>query len=390
MSSSGTDQLLTELVQAIDIPDGAYESAYARYQDLGAWLSDDSKAKSAQYQPLVSSQGSFRLGTVTSPWRRDDYDLDVALNLQEGITTGTLTQYQVKQLVGADLKRYRDERQIQEKLEEKHRCWRLKYQDHLQFHIDTVPCIPQAANVRGIIQERMIQAGTGPLLAQDIASLAVAITDDRHVSYHRIAEDWYTSNPEGYARWFESRMKLAGGLLESRALQAKVRRIEDLPAYRWKTPLQMAIQILKRHRDVMYERDLDRKPISIIITTLAAQAYRGAFGLSETLEEILRNMHVDFDSPRITNPVDPRENFADRWNTADGRRLRLKENFEAWLKQAQRDLGMLFDLGHGMIREHVQKGFGVTLKQTEYGTSMGSQSPAIHVIRDVPPRPWRQ
>jgi hypothetical protein len=391
MSGSLTDEILTELAQAIEIPDGAYEAADGRYQDLGGWLNDDSKSQSARYQPLVSPQGSFRLGTVTRLWKRDDYDLDVALNLQEGITTKSVTQYQLKQLVGTDLNLYRAERQIQEKLEEKHRCWRLKYQDQLQFHIDTVPCIPQAGDVKAIIQERIIQAGTGPLLAHDIASYAAAITDDRHVSYQRISDDWYTSNPEGYARWFESRMKMARGLLESRALQARVGHIEDLPAYRWRTPLQMAIQILKRHRDIMYERDLDRKPISIIITTLAAQAYRGAFELSATLEEILRNMQVDYVSPQILNPVDPRENFADRWNTPDGRRLQLKENFHAWLKQAQRDLGMLLSASdYGVLREHAQKRFGVFVKESAYGRPTANQSPAIHVIRDAPPKPWRR
>lgn len=382
------DKVLTELGKALDIPDAAYESAENRYHDLGEWLRDDSRTKSALYKPLVSPQGSFRLGTVTRPWKRDDYDLDVVCNLQSGLTTGNLSQYQLKHLVGADLHAYRVERQIQEKPEEKHRCWRLNYQDHLQFHIDTVPGIPQTENVRGIIQERMVRAGIGPLLAKDLASLAVAITDDRHVAYHRIAEDWHTSNPEGYARWFESRMKLAPALLESRAVQAKVGRIEDLPVYRWKTPLQMAIQVLKRHRDVMYERDPDRKPISIIITTLAAQAYQGAFGLSETLEEVVRNMHVDFDAPRILNPVDPRENFADRWNTPDGRRLQLKENFQAWLKQAQQDLGLLLAQDRGSILEHVQKRFGVPLKESDLDKPARGYSPAVHIIRDAPPKPW--
>ncbi len=42
MSGSLTDEILTELAQAIEIPDGAYEAADGRYQDLGGWLNDDS------------------------------------------------------------------------------------------------------------------------------------------------------------------------------------------------------------------------------------------------------------------------------------------------------------------------------------------------------------
>ena len=50
-------------------------------------------------------------------------------------------------------------------------------------------------------------------------------------------------------------------------------RVEDVPEYQVKTPLQQGIQILKRHRDIMFVEDPDDKPISIIITTLAAHAY---------------------------------------------------------------------------------------------------------------------
>ena len=44
--------------------------------------------------------------------------------------------------------------------------------------------------------------------------------------------------------------------------------IEDVPTYRVKTPLQMAIQLLKRHRDIYFQNNNENAPISIIITTL--------------------------------------------------------------------------------------------------------------------------
>ena len=154
-----------------------------RYHDLGDWLRDQSKAKCAPYKPHVSPQGSFRLGIVTKPLKPEDYDLDLSCKLQEGLTKVNCSQEQLKELVGADLNAYREERGIREKLESKHRCWRLNYQDHLHFHMDTVPCFPQAESIRQIIQQRMIQAAIPKGLANDVARLAVAITDDRHPSY---------------------------------------------------------------------------------------------------------------------------------------------------------------------------------------------------------------
>jgi len=316
-------KVLSALAESLDIPESAYEAATRRYYDLGNWLSDESKAKCAQYKPRISPQGSFRLGTVTKPWKRDHYDLDLSCNLQEGIHTWTHTQEQLKELLGEDLNAYRQERGITEPLERKHRCWRLNYQDELKFHKDTVPCIRHTDSVRKAIQQRMVQSGTSHLLAQDVAQLAVAITDDRHPLYRRISDDWQISNPEGYARWFESRLKLADSLLKDRALQANVARVDDLPTYKWKSPLQMAIQILKRHRDIMFDQDPERKPISILITTLAAEAYTGEFELSATLVQILSKISVSTSRPRVPNPVNPVEDFADRWSTQEGRLLRL-------------------------------------------------------------------
>ena len=49
--------------------------------------------------------------------------------------------------------------------------------------------------------------------------------------------------------------------------------VEAIPDYKVRTPLQSSIMILKRHRDIMFVKDeLNTCPISIIITTLAAQS----------------------------------------------------------------------------------------------------------------------
>ncbi len=384
--------VLTELIESLDIPDTAYQEASRRYQDLALWLQDESKAKSARFRPSIGPQGSFRLGTVTKPWKREDYDLDVTYRLENDITTRSYTQEQLKVLVGADLNAYRNERQIHEKLEEKHRCWRLNYQDRLQFHMDTVPCIPHTENVRAAIQQRIIQAGTSPLLAQDMAQFAAAITDNRHYRYRQITDDWYISNPEGYARWFESRMRLGDAWLAARVLQAQVKHIEDLPVFQWKTPLQKAVQIIKRHRDVMYEQDPERKPTSIIITTLAANAYGGEVDLPSALEQIVNNMDVSPDIPRVPNPVNPQEDFTDKWRTPEGRRLRLEENFLIWADQAKKDLStMLSPHNQGLLLDVVQKRFGIKVSDEIARKMVGRHSPtsaAIHVIRDSPPKPW--
>src|SRR5207249_828409 len=110
-------------------------------------------------------------------------------------------------------------------------------------------------------------------------------------------------------------MKLARALLENRAIEAKAAKVDDLPVYRWKSPLQRCVQILKCHRNMMFTDDPEGKPASIIITTLAARAYQGEADIDDALDRILSTMGalVNPTAPRVPNPVNPAEDFGDRW-----------------------------------------------------------------------------
>lgn len=81
--------------------------------------------------------------------------------------------------------------------------------------------------------------------------------------------------------------------------------VEEFPNHQVRTPLQDAIKLLKRHRDVMFDGD-EHRPISIIISTLAAEAYDGEQTIEETLRNILPKMQrrVDELGPKavISNP----------------------------------------------------------------------------------------
>lgn len=389
--------IINELAKTLDIPDSAYEAAANQYHDLGEWLMDESKAKSAQYAPDVSPQGSFRFGTVTRPWKRDDYDLDLACNFKVGLTKGNCSQVFLKNLLGADLEAYREERHIREALEEKHRSWRLYYQDHIKFHLDSTPSIPQSAGTRLVLEQRMMRAGTTEVLARDVAKHAVAITDDRHPQYREISPNWLISNPEGYARWFEVRMRQAQQFLQTRAIMENGAKVDDLPTYKWKTPLQRCVQILKRHRDVMFERGTDRKPISIIITTLAARAYQGETDLESAMENILVSMgsFVNPNFPRVPNPVNPQEDFTDRWATPEGRQQGLEENFWRWLEQARVDFDIITSSrDRDFVANQAMQKFGARLEEKTLSKIFGSfpfvvTAPKSHHITDAA-KPWHR
>lgn len=385
--------ILNKIIEAIELPRHAYERAERRYRDLGEWFHrEDSKC--SQHSPRISPQGSFRLGTANRPLNNEQYDLDLSCNLESGISKSTITQEQLKNLVGHDLETYRRARNIKEGLDEKRRCWRLDYADDVSFHMDIVPCQPENYTHQASLKASMISDSLfNESLANEASELAVSITDNTDSSYTLISENWRVSNPEGYARWFESRMRLARTFLDKRSTDINAS-IESIPNYRWKTPLQLSVQLLKRHRDTMFYGDEDSKPISIIITTLAARAYRGESDVESAITNILGEMdsYITNSIPRIPNPVNPAEDFSDKWYSPDHKHLNLEDNFHRWLIHAQADFAILQnDANVNCILEASSKKLNVALDKEFVEKSLGTIASTIsapQIITSSSARPW--
>ena len=385
--------LLTNMTELIELPESAYQKAKDRYEDIGEWLGrDESLCK--DNDPHIFPQGSFRLGTAIRPLEEDEaYDLDLACKLREGINKGSLTQETLKNLVGHEIETYRTARGIKTQKEEKHRCWRLEYQDDLNFYMDIVPCIPADDLRRKFILESMKKAGENEIISGLASQLTVAITDDRHPGYRQICQDWNISNPEGYAKWFEVRMNQTHQIILGKA------QVDDVPLFKRKTPLQRSIQWLKRHRDQMFKGDNEVKPISIIITTLAARAYQGESDIESALRKILFHMgiFVSSGSSVVLNPVNPEENFADRWSMSQYSHLNLKENFGRWVIQAQIDFDIISSSDDmSFITEQAVQKFSVRMNVSDLKELLGIApasvsviTPKVHTISEPTPKPWR-
>lgn len=377
--------LLKTVVENLGIPKSLYEKAAARHRSLGEWFQRENSSL-RQFDPDVRPQGSFRFGTVNRPLHADDeYDLDNVCVLNT-LGKGDLTQEQLKVLYGQEIQAYADAHGILSPVTEHNRCWRLTYADDVNFHLDTLPCVPEELAVI----RRMIEAGAPAELAQR----AVAITDRRHPQYKQRSLAWFSSNPRGFAKWFEQQTAMARRLmLNEMAARATV---EDVPPYEWKTPLQLVIQILKRHRDVQFRDEPELAPISMILTNLAAQAYGGETDLGLALVNIVEKMpsFIRAKRPRVPNPADPFEDYAEKWATNP----ELEKSFWEWHVSIKSDLGRLATaLRAQNVKGAVERAFDVTLTQRELrafesstlsgGTSIIVKSAPTLVIPTAP-RPW--
>jgi len=386
--------VIDNMVKLLELPDSAYDKARNRYEDLGEWFDRDESSVSGN-EPHIFPQGSFRLGTAIRPLNEsEEYDLDLACKLREGISKDSHTQETLKKLIGIELEAYRKARGIKSELEPKHRCWRLEYQDDLSFHMDIVPCIPADEKRRKAILESIRKTGLDEFVAGSASQTTISITDDRHEGYKHICDDWNISNPEGYAKWFEYRMNPQ----QTRILLEKAQ-VDDVPLFKKKTPLQRVIQILKRHRDNWSKDNPDSKPISIIITTLAARAYNGETDIVAALGNVLEKMGglVRPAKPRVPNPVDPDEDFADRWYRPDCLHLRLEDNFNAWLLQARKDFQHLTSTTDAeFLCEQIEEKFSLRVNQSELKKQLGIGAATVNVItpkthtidRQDSARPW--
>lgn len=311
-------EILGLVAEHLDIPDDIFQLARKRYTELGVWLKADHLER-YQSDAGIYPQGSIRLGTSVRPVRMED-DYDVDLVYRRDIQKESTTQENLQKDVGDQLRRYIQylsrAGQAVPTLSQGRRCWTLEYKG--QFHMDVLPALPDD------------EASQHNL--RDIED-AIVITDKK-------LREWQHSNPKGYANWFDDQQRVI--LLERREMMAKAAEVdvETISPERVSTPLRRVVQILKRHRDIRYQGDSDDKPISIIITTLAAGAYHGEPNIFEALIAVVPRMRegikVRNDEYWVPNPINPEnENFADKWKKTEEPQ-RAKRFFE-WLQQVESD-----------------------------------------------------
>lgn len=368
------ESFLEEVAESIDITPTQHEDAVAKYTSIGEWL-DRPESALDEYDPEIFPQGSFLIGTAIRPLdNREEFDIDLVCKLTAG--KGDFSQKSLKTAVGAEIKSYADTHAMTNDPVEGRRCWTLVYAGGARFHMDILPAIPDEESYRMLLET------AGYFSAARDASVtggAIAITDKKHPNYHRIADEWPSSNPVGYAAWFKERM--SGQLFERKrdfaaSEQLVIASVQDVPDHKVKTSLQRAIQLLKRHRDYFFRDDPEHKPISIIISTLAAKCYGNERRIVDALSLILKNMDQHIENRNgvawVENPVNPAENFADKWEGE----AKKGQCFVDWLVAARRDFGAYLRASpFRQMPDELEEAFGSALVKRVVASAAGA--PAI-------------
>ncbi|MGO1597091.1 MAG: nucleotidyltransferase domain-containing protein [Sphingobacterium sp.] len=357
--------ILETLAENLSITETQHNAAVKSYNAVGNWLSKDDSLL-MPYNPQVKPQGSFIIGTtIQSINPDDDIDLDIVCELHG--KGNDWTQSDVKRIVGQQLSSHMTYESILD--DEGRRCWTLKYRAESdrndKYHMDILP------SVISHDYEILLEKSFSNLGEKDYDSLILSITDRERLDYYSETDPlcWLQSNPFGYAKWFMRKVYLYDGpRKKSFSLNEAV---QPTPKYQEeRLPLQRVVQLLKRHRDVMFldekeEEVRKQKPISCIITTLAARSYRGEVNVFDALSGIIYRMEGEIEwqidergkkYEWISNPVNNAENFADRWNDEGSVR---RENFYRWLSRIKKDMNEAqSQRGLNNISESLKKSFG--------------------------------
>jgi hypothetical protein len=294
------DVLLTEVAVQIQLPPSLYQLAIKRVETLAVWLDRPGSALAGRVT-VVYPQGSMAIhATIASCLERDEFDIDVIVQLS---TTGFASAKVVldalyQSIRGEPGSRYFDI------TSRNTRCVTVQYAD---MHVDLTPAeiIPQRSpRVSDIFHHR---------------------PESLELPGKRI-----TANPFGFAEWFNSsatrfaqfeqafgRQSLAMDRLLAKAATEDVP--EQLSAY-LKPPAVVALQLVKRFRNVRYEGRKGRRPPGVLLAAIIADSSSRTGNLFDELLFQVRKLRQRFaDAQRygsllsVVNPTCPEDCFTDRW-----------------------------------------------------------------------------
>ncbi len=324
---SSLEELLRRIAEGIQLPPESHTLVHESYEDLTARLESGALCR---YTPVVYGQGSYMLGTTVRPLGREEFDLDSIAEL--AVSAPDDPEEFARVLVDgvtAAAPRVAE-------VEPKDRCVRLSYPG--RFHID-------------VVGAQHLGGATGTVIRVPVK------TAD--------GWSWTLSDPKAYIEWFRGRS------ISYMVHEASIKAAEPLPpdeGVEGKQPLQIAVQLVKRHHRLVVEDETLQTP-SIVLTTIAGQTRARGATLTDAMDAAVAAQLViaQLPGPQVWNPVLPNELLSRKWADAD-----VLEAFRTQTERLASDWFALRDLrGQGLDR---------TRKQL---VAMFGEGPVDRAIRDV-------
>lgn len=301
--SEPVDVLLADVAIRIQLSRTDYRKAEERYETLGNWIDRRGSSLEGLVQ-LVYAQGSMAIGATTaSHLTTDEHDVDfiAQLALPHGTPPQTVLDLLCESIRGEPGSVYHDI------AERRNRCVTVHYAD--KMHADITPMI----RLPGRPERESHLFHSKP---EDPAEPELTLV----------------ANPYGFAEWFKTVTPVDhefAAVFEKRAgeyerlVLAEKAESDDLPdqePVHRKSKAVIVHQLMKRWRNVRFDKRKTRRPPSVMMAKLTADAANSTETLSDELLHQARAMLDELNRwhragllIQVVNPVCAEDVLTDRW-----------------------------------------------------------------------------
>jgi hypothetical protein len=293
------DRILAEIALSIQLPPSLHDKAKTRYEAVQRHLEAQESFRN-QIEHFYP-QGSMAIdATISTRGTDDEYDLDIVSQL--GGRFRAMTPLEILGELEAALADYPVQRVLRQT-----RCVTLFYSD--KMHLDVTPALRVYCTLD---RESQITHAKGPRRS----------LDDRLVDM----------NAYGFAKWYASKTPLELRMAKEfrrrwldqagLALRADAD-VDDVPGqcdFVVKNTATLALQLLKRFRNIRYANYSGRIPPSVVLSYFAGLAAQPNMSLNAMLVRLASWIIRDIEQAsiygrllQIVNPVCAADVFTDRW-----------------------------------------------------------------------------
>lgn len=294
------DAILADIAIAVQLPPGLHLKACGRYEAVREFAERPGSPLEGLIRRFYP-QGSMAIdATISIRGTDDEYDLDIvaSLALAPDAPPDEVLDLLYRSIVGYP---------TSQKVKRQTRCVTVRYADRM--HLDITPAV------------RL------PHGAERESHIFHAHPDDPPRLHLHVPMNAY-----GFGKWFrarapeEQRFALAFDERLRKASGMEVRtyaEVDDVPdqvALVTKSVTTVALQLLKRFRNVAYATRAGRIPPSVMMSCLAGHAAQPGLSLSDMvirqarlMARELRQANARRDKAMVVNPVFQQDCFTDRW-----------------------------------------------------------------------------
>lgn len=294
------DAILAEIALSVQLPPSLHSKAVSRYEAIRNHLDATASIFHNQIEHFYP-QGSMAIdATISNRGTDDEYDLDIVAQLGEEFRF--MKPLEILLELEKGLTGYRGLRIVRQT-----RCVTVFYADNM--HLDITPSLRDTGEAE---RQSVIMHAKGPRVS----------ADDQEVPMNAFGFcQWYNERTPTETKVLEA-FKNRWEYLEKQAITANAD-VDEVPVqseFVVKSNTTLALQLLKRYRNIRYANRSGRMPPSVMLSYFAAAASKPGLSLTDALLRISKWIISEIEDASlrgkmlsVQNPVYSEDVFTDRW-----------------------------------------------------------------------------